>query len=180
MTHRARTNADTLPTLWLLLKTTLFTIVAPATIGTFVPRYLAARTGVGPADLVWRAAAALPLLCGGATYLWCAWDFMTFGRGTPAPIDAPVRLVVRGLYRYVRNPMYVGVLLMVIGWAVYYLSRDLVWYAIGLAAAFHAFVRLYEEPALTRRFGPSYAAYCRQVHRWIPARRPRGGAQTDV
>ncbi|MFN8571600.1 MAG: isoprenylcysteine carboxylmethyltransferase family protein [Gemmatimonadaceae bacterium] len=154
--------------MWLFLKTLAFTIVAPATIGTFLPRYLAARSAAAPGDAAWHFLAGLPLLVGAATYLWCAWDFMTFGKGTPAPIDAPVRLVVHGLYRAVRNPMYVGVLLMVLGWAIYYRSTDLLVYAVGLAAVFHTFVLLYEEPALTRRFGASYALYCRQVHRWIP------------
>ncbi|MFN8580962.1 MAG: isoprenylcysteine carboxylmethyltransferase family protein [Gemmatimonadaceae bacterium] len=158
------------PSLWLVAKTALFTLVAPACVGTLVPRALARGAAGTPAADVWAVAAFVPLALGAAIYLWCAWDFMAMGRGTPAPIDAPIRLVVRGLYRYVRNPMYVGVLAMVAGWALWYRSVGIATYAAGLALLFHAFVRLYEEPALQRRFGQEYSAYCRQVHRWLPSR----------
>lgn len=101
----------------------------------------------------------------------CVWDFARFGRGTPAPVDAPKRLVVRGLYRRVRNPMYLGVLLVVVGWALRLASQGLALYALGLGALFHLFVVCYEEPALRRSFGPAYEEYAARVGRWWPRAR---------
>ena len=112
----------------------------------------------------------MPIVVGAGIYLWCVWDFATFGRGTPAPIDAPKRLVVRGLYRYLRNPMYVGVLTVIIGWCVFFGLSVLFAYFVAVAAMFHLFVLFYEEPTLHRRFGSEYDNYCRSVHRWLPRR----------
>jgi HD superfamily phosphohydrolase YqeK len=98
------------------------------------------------------------------------WDFATAGRGTPAPIDPPKELVVRGLYRTVRNPMYVGVLAVIAGWLVLFRSWALVEYATVVALFFYGFVVLVEEPMLRRRFGPAYDAYRRKVRRWMPGR----------
>jgi protein-S-isoprenylcysteine O-methyltransferase Ste14 len=113
--------------------------------------------------------AAAPLLVAGAgAYLWCLWDFATAGRGTPAPIDAPKRLVARGLYLYLRNPMYVAVLAVVTGWATYFADLRLLAYGALVAAVFHGFVVQVEEPSLTRRFGESYLRYRAEVPRWLP------------
>jgi len=108
------------------------------------------------------------ILIGASIYLRCAWDFAFAGRGTPAPIDPPKELVVRGLYRYVRNPMYVGVLSVVVGQAIWFEARGLFAYAALCFLLFFAFVVLYEEPALRRKFGESYERYCNEVPRWIP------------
>jgi protein-S-isoprenylcysteine O-methyltransferase Ste14 len=108
------------------------------------------------------------LVLGAAIYAWCVWDFATFGRGTPAPIDAPKRLVVRGLYRHTRNPMYVGVLSVTLGWAVFFQSLAIVLYAVALWIGFHVFVVLYEEPHLLSVFGKEYQDYCSDVGRWVP------------
>jgi len=78
--------------------------------------------------------------------------------------------VVAGLYRYVRNPMYVGVLSLVAGWAIFFRSRGILLYGCALALAFHLFVVFYEEPRLRRQFGESYERYRRAVGRWIPGR----------
>ena len=117
--------------------------------------------------------AAPLLLIGTAIYLCCLWDFATTGRGTPAPIDPPKELVVRGLYRTVRNPMYVGVLLVIAGWVVLIQTWALVAYASVMWLLFHGFVVLVEEPMLRRRFGAAYDAYCRKVRRWWPGRPQR-------
>jgi protein-S-isoprenylcysteine O-methyltransferase Ste14 len=154
--------------MWLFIKVALFTLAAPGTFGIFLPRYLASQAGDVPASGALRWIAVLSLASGAACYLWCAWDFATVGRGTPLPIDAPRVLVVRGLYRYVRNPMYVGVLLMAIGWMLYFASATLAWYVLVLASCFHLFVLLVEEPVLRRQFGDSYLTFCRQVRRWAP------------
>jgi len=108
------------------------------------------------------------LICVGvAIYLWCAWDFVSKGLGTPAPIDAPRVLVVKGLYRFTRNPMYVGVSSMILGQSVYFGSARLLAYLACIVTAFHLFVRLYEEPTLRRLFGSQYDDYRQQVPRWL-------------
>jgi protein-S-isoprenylcysteine O-methyltransferase Ste14 len=100
--------------------------------------------------------------------LWCILSFATLGRGTPAPFDPPRRLVIRGPYRYVRNPMYLGASLALAGAALFYLSAALLAYAAAFLLLMHVFVWLYEEPTLRETFGEDYDAYCRQVRRWRP------------
>ena len=155
----------------LLLKNLLFTLVVPGTIGVYVPLLLA--RGRPPASgLVFLLALAL-LAIGGVIYAWCVWDFAVFGRGTPAPIDAPKKLVVRGLYRYTRNPIYVGVLAVLLGWAAMFRGTTLLIYAFGVALCFHLFVVLYEEHHLGQQFGAEYHDYCEKVGRWLPRFRRR-------
>jgi len=156
--------------MWLLLKNLLFTVVVPGTVAVYGPLMLV--RDLPPAPVMWRLAALPSFLIGPSIYAWCVWDFATFGRGTPAPIDAPKHLVVRGLYRYTRNPMYVGVLTTIAGWAVRYGSLTLVLYAAAVALCFHAFIVLYEEPHLQQVFGPAYTAYRAAVRRWLPGRGP--------
>jgi len=156
----------------LFLKNALFTVLVPGTVAVLVPYGILARGGAVLDLEPFRALPAAPLLAlGAATYFWCLWDFAVAGRGTPAPIDPPRQLVARGLYRYVRNPMYVGVLLVIVGWSALFDSVALLSYAAAVAVAFHLFVVLIEEPMLRRRFGPAYDAYCGAVRRWIPGRR---------
>lgn len=100
------------------------------------------------------------MLLGASIYFWCAWDFTFAGRGTPAPIDPPKKLVVRGLYRYVRNPMYVGVFSILLGEALFFESQRLLVYAAVVFFFFYLFVILYEEPILRQKFGESYQKYC--------------------
>lgn len=157
----------------LFLKNLLFTVIVPGTVAVIVPIWMAGgcaalrATPRGPGPLL----AAPLLLAGAAIYLGCVWDFATKGRGTPAPIDAPKRLVVAGLYRYVRNPMYLGVLSLIGGWALFFRSWVIFLYGCALGLAFHLFVIFYEEPHLRAVFGSSYERYCRAVRRWIPGRR---------
>jgi protein-S-isoprenylcysteine O-methyltransferase Ste14 len=154
----------------LLLKNLLFTIVAPGTVAVLMPLLIA---GDEPSATGGALAVALVLLgLGASIYAWCVWDFASYGRGTPAPIDAPKRLVIRGLYRFTRNPMYLGVLTVILGWAVFFEAASVACYAVIVSACFHTFIRLYEEPHLTREFGGQYSAYTAQVGRWLP-RRPR-------
>ena len=158
----------------LLLKNLLFTLLAPGTVGVAVPLLIA---GTNPrATGAALAPAVLLFGIGAAIYTWCVWDFASFGRGTPAPIDAPKKLVVRGLYRFTRNPMYVGVLTVIGGWAVFLQSAPVAVYGLGVWLLFHGFVRLHEEPHLEREFGSEYATYRSQVRRWIPRLAPRRGA----
>jgi len=101
-------------------------------------------------------------------YLRCAWDFTFTGRGTPAPFDPPKEIVVRGPYRYVRNPMYVAVMLALTGEALLFEAASLLIYAALAFSFFHFWVVFYEEPTLRRKFGDSYREYCRRVPRWLP------------
>ena len=158
--------------MWLFLKNLAFTLIMPGSIGVWIPLWIASARGRAPADahpfpwtLGW-----IPVAIGACIYFWCLWDFASFGRATPAPIDPPRHLVVRGLYRYARNPMYVGVLSVILGWCLLFDIGDLWIYFFLVALGFNTFVMLYEEPALKRLFGEEYAEYRRHVRRWIPGR----------
>ena len=105
---------------------------------------------------------------GAIVALSCVATFAVIGQGTPAPFDPPRRLVVRGPYRFVRNPMYIGAGLALSGAALVYRSLSLLGYALVLLIATHLFVVWYEEPTLRRMFGDDYVAYCARVHRWRP------------
>src|SRR5713101_2489823 len=152
------------------LKTLIFTVLVPGTVAVLVPyRLVSSPTGRGTVALgSFRYFGVVLIAIGVLIYLWCAWDFTFAGKGTPAPIDPPKELVVRGLYRYVRNPMYVGVLSVIIGQAIWFEARVLFAYAALCFLLFFAFVVLYEEPVLRRKFGESYERYCDHVPRWIP------------
>jgi len=103
---------------------------------------------------------------------WCVRLFNVEGRGTPLPFDPPKRFVATGPYRYVRNPMMLGMGLILWGETLLFESRTLALYTIALMVAAHLVVRFWEEPQLIRRFGQAYLGYQRAVPRWIP-RRPR-------
>lgn len=154
---------------WRLIKTAIFTVVVPGTVAIYVPQTLRDRVAADHvSSSVFSGVSLVLFLCGAAIYLWCAWDFAVQGLGTPAPIDAPRVLVVKGLYRFTRNPMYVGVTAMIAGQAGYYRSASIGIYLLIVLLAFHTFVRLYEEPTLRRLFGEQYEGYCRTVPRWLP------------
>jgi protein-S-isoprenylcysteine O-methyltransferase Ste14 len=108
------------------------------------------------------------LAIGALVVLSCVRDFYVAGKGTLAPWDPPQRLVVVGLYRHARNPMYLGVLLTVAGWALLTWSPLVAVYVVVLAIAFHLRVVAYEEPWLARRFPSQWAAYASAVRRWVP------------
>jgi protein-S-isoprenylcysteine O-methyltransferase Ste14 len=149
----------------LLFKNLLFTVLVPGTVAVYIPLLIARDWNTASG---WRALAGIAnLVVGAAIYACCVWGFAQFGRGTPAPIDAPKTLVVRGLYRYSRNPMYLGVLTVIAGWALLYGSGRLLAYAAVVAACFESVVRFYEEPHLEHEFGEPYRRYKRHVRRWI-------------
>jgi len=156
-----------------LIKTAIFTVLVPCVVGGYIPYRLAAGALERSRDLgALRYLGLVPLALGAAIYLWCAWDFAVTGRGTPAPIDPPKELVARGLYRWVRNPMYVGVLSAVLGQALLFGAPIVVESAAGVFVCFQLVVVLYEEPTLAATFGEAYERYRRTVPRWLP-RRPR-------
>ena len=145
----------------LLWRAVLAFLLMPALVAFLVPWLLAPREAR-------FAPTALPILVLGAgLLLWCVRDFYVAGRGTLAPWAPPTRLVLVGLYRVSRNPMYLAVLIILSGWAVAFGSRVLALYAAGIAAAFHIRVVAYEEPWLARTFGPEWDAYRARVPRWL-------------
>jgi len=149
------------------LKSLLFLIVAPGTVAGYIPLVLLRQGSRLETGLF--AYLALPLWAlGGTILLWSFWNFLNEGRGTPAPIDPPKELVATGFYRYVRNPMYVGILAMILGHFLWFGYWNLLIYAIVVFVAFHTFVSYYEEPTLKRKFGTAYEDYQKKVPRWIP------------
>ena len=107
---------------------------------------------------------------GTAIALWCVFTFVFIGKGTPAPFDPPRKLVIRGPYRFVRNPMYIGAGMTLAGAALFYESLSIFIYTCLFFLITHLFVVLYEEPTLRRTFGNQYEAYCRRTTRWWPTR----------
>lgn len=157
----------------LAIRSLLWAALLPGFFAGYVPwRYLGLRDVVlDPRRPVHWAGLAMVLV--GALLLGaCIREFARSGRGTLSPLDPPRRLVVRGLYRYVRNPMYLSVTVIVLGEAVLGASRALLVYWLLWFLMVNAFVVLYEEPALRRQFGPAYEAYRQAVPRWIPRLRP--------
>jgi len=137
--------------------------------------YLPARV-LSWSGIVRPAAIAAPQIAGmvlgaagAAVALWCVLTFAFTGRGTPAPFDPPRRLVVRGPYRFVRNPMYIGAGVALASAALFYKSWPLLGYAGLFLVVTHLFVLWYEEPTLRRTFGQEYEAYSAQVRRWWPS-----------
>ena len=155
----------------LVVKTVLFTTLVPGTVGVYVPLYLAGDRTAGGGTSFGLAMGLFAI--GVVLYLRSVWDFAAFGRGTPAPIDTPKRLVVRGFYHYTRNPMYVAVLTVIAGWAALFRAPILAGYAVIVFAVFYSFVRFYEEPRLAREFNNEYAEYTHRVGRWLPRIRRR-------
>jgi len=149
------------------LRSILFLIVAPGMVAGYIPLALLRE---GPQINTWVFAYfAFPLwLVGGGILLWSFWNFVYEGHGTPAPIDPPKELVVIGFYRYVRNPMYVGILLILIGYFLWFGYWSLLIYTAVVFVIIHLFVTLYEEPTLRIKFGTSYEQYLNRVPRWIP------------
>ena len=142
----------------------------PTIVAGLVP-WLLTRWETDGQPLALRALGAVFLALGAALVLETTSRFALQGRGTPAPWAPPERFVVRGSYRLTRNPMYVGVLALIVGQALL-LGREILFaWAAAAWLLFHLFVVLEEEPGLRRRFGGQYESYCRRVGRWLPRRR---------
>ena len=115
-------------------------------------------------------------VAGAAVAVSCVAVFVHKGRGTPAPFDAPREFVASGPYRYVRNPMYIGGLGVMLGFGLALRSASIALLAVAASALMHAFVVRYEEPTLEKRFGAAYLSYKRSVRRWIPTRPDEGAS----
>ena len=153
----------------LVLRSLLWTILLPGFFAGYVPwRYFGPSRARFDALNASQALGFFLIALGVALLGACIFEFARSGRGTLSPLDPPRHLVVRGLYRYVRNPMYLSVTIIVLGEALVTGSSALaVYWAIWFLCA-NLFVIGYEEPALRREFGPSYDEYCRKVGRWMP------------
>jgi protein-S-isoprenylcysteine O-methyltransferase Ste14 len=150
-------------------RTLRFTLLKPVTVGIVIPVALAGLEYlmklISPR---FRPLGYGPLALGFAIYVWCAFHFFR-GDGTGSPGDPPKVLVVRGLYRWTRNPMYIGVLLMIVGLAIFFRSALVLCYAVFRFRLFHLTAINYEEPDLHNKYGASYEEYCKKVPRWVPA-----------
>jgi protein-S-isoprenylcysteine O-methyltransferase Ste14 len=157
-----------------VLGSILFFVIAPGTVAGWIPRAISGWRFEPPffGLHATRVVGSVFIAAGTAGLVACFVRFALQGLGTPAPVAPPTRLVVTGLYRHVRNPMYVAVIAVVIGEALLLGSRALLWYAAIVWVFFHAWVLVYEEPSLRRRFGESYREYCANVGRWIPRLTP--------
>ena len=157
--------------LTLALRSLLWTVFLPGIVAGYVPWRFFGLSQLhphvrSPLDLL-----GLVLITVGALLLAaCIVEFARRGRGTLSPVDPPKELVVQGLYRYVRNPMYLSVSAILLGEALLARSRPLLIYWLIFFGAANLFVILYEEPILRRQFGESYERYTRQVGRWLPRR----------
>jgi protein-S-isoprenylcysteine O-methyltransferase Ste14 len=151
------------------LKTIFFILLVPGFLLGIVPVFVIPRIpGLALAMGPWCWLAVPFWLVGIAVVTWCAADFVRKGHGTPVPLDPPKELVVSGLYRFVRNPMYVGVLLIQIGNIVWFGALAQVIYWFFLFIGFNLFIRANEEPYLRKTFEAAYENYCRKVPRWVP------------
>ncbi|MGB6385448.1 MAG: isoprenylcysteine carboxylmethyltransferase family protein [Terriglobales bacterium] len=149
-------------------KTLVFTVFVPGTVAGYIPWRLKPEGAVMATGAeAWAAIAVIAI--GIAIYLDTAfWGFAVIGGGTPAPIAPTKILVVKGLHRFVRNPMYIGVALVIAGQAWLFHSPHIALYAACMLLIAHSFVLLYEEPTLHKQFGAEYDRYRASVPRWIP------------
>jgi protein-S-isoprenylcysteine O-methyltransferase Ste14 len=161
----------------------VFFVLAPGVVAGLVPWWLTGwRVRHPQPSWAWvplRVAGAVLLAAGVVVLVQAFVRFVAEGSGTPAPVAPTQRLVVGGLYRYVRNPMYLAVVSTIVGQALVLVQPVLLAYAVVVGAAMAAFVHGYEEPTLARQFGAQYQAYRQAVPAWWPRRRPWRPGGTD-
>ena len=168
--------------MWAVLGSALFLIIAPGIVAGFIPWWISKWNIQAPflgfAPL--RALGALLLVVSVLVLLESFARFALQGVGTPAPVFPTRHLVVNGLYRYVRNPMYLAVVSIIFGQAMILGSVSLLAYGVLVWLTFHLFVLAYEEPTLRKTFGTEYDAFCANVPRWVPRLSPwSGGTRQD-
>ena len=154
----------------LLLRNLFFTILQPGVVGVLIPYFILRNRVESFFPQVWSAPSVIGLILmivGIVVVLACILRFATEGKGTLSPLDPTKQLVIRGLYRYSRNPMYVGMMIVLIGETLFWWSTSMAVYAVIVFVAFHLFILLHEEPRLRRDFGPEYDAYVSSVRRWL-------------
>jgi protein-S-isoprenylcysteine O-methyltransferase Ste14 len=139
-------------------------LALPGTVAYLIPLLLRPAY---PLDEGWRPAGAVAVAVGSALLLWCTREFYVAGKGTLAPWAPPRELLSGGLYGLSRNPMYVAVVVVLLGWSIWFTSLVLLLYALGVACAFHLRIVFYEEPRLKEMFGDSWQIYRGRVPRWF-------------
>lgn len=151
-----------------LFKTAIFTIFFPGTVVALVPYFILKNFNIKPwtDSMAFHTLGFLFLGIGLFIYLWCAWEFAK-AHGTPHPIAPPKELVINGLYQYTRNPMYLGMLCVLIGEAFFFKTAILICYAVLVFIMFELFILIYEEPKLLKIFGQAYEKYRNTVPRWL-------------
>ncbi len=148
----------------MLIRALISFLILPGVFGFFIPISFVCFTGIN--DIQW---AGVPVvLLGFLLLLWCVRDFYVSGKGTLAPWDPPRKMVMVGLYRYIRNPMYASVLILVLGWGILFQSKVLSAYTGLLFLVFHIRILTYEEPWLHKTFGEEWQSYKSKVPRWLP------------
>ena len=154
----------------LLFRNLFFTILQPGLVAGLIPYFLLGDR----VKYVFQSEFGLPQYFGSLLFfigliimIQCILQFAFEGKGTLSPADPTKKLVIKGLYQYSRNPMYIGVMMMLIGEAVFFEAGRFWFYVVGIGLVFNLFILLVEEPRLKRDFGDEYATYCRKVRRWI-------------
>lgn len=154
----------------LLLRNLFFTLLQPGIVAGLVPYWLLGNKAKQVSSQPWhwqQYAGSIVFFFGLIIMISCIVNFAVKGKGTLSPADPTRQLVVSGLYKYSRNPMYVGVTFILIGEAIFFQSAALWQYTTLVFIAFNIFILLHEEPRLRRDFGEAYVQYCKQVRRWI-------------
>ena len=154
----------------LLLRNLFFTILQPGLVAGLIPFWILGkkRNEIFSKPLQFdQYAGIFVFVIGFIIMLSCIISFAVKGRGTLSPVDPTKRLVITGLYRFSRNPMYVGVIMILIGEAIFFQSASLWMYSLFVLMAFNIFILLHEEPRLRKVFREQYNQYCKKVRRWI-------------
>ena len=153
-----------------LLGTILYTLVVPGSITVLVPfLILTLEFRLIPMPLgIYHYLGLIPICLGMVLYLWAAWEFAITGKGTPSSISPPKKLVVNGPYRWIRNPMYAGLLFILVGEAIFVQEVILVAYFFFFYLSFNRYIHNNEEPNLAHKFGANYRLYCHAIPRWLP------------
>ena len=161
-----------------VLRSLFFIALLPGTVAGVIPWLLVQSSGetVRLVPSLWLIG-VLPLLAGLVLFFWCNGLFTFVGKGTLAPIDAPIFLVRAGPYHWIRNPMYVAVLTIILSEAILFHALSVVGYALAFATFLHLWVMFVEEPSLREQFGESYETYLHTVPRWMPRWSPRRGGR---
>ncbi len=158
--------------LWLLLRNIVAIVLFPGVVTVYIP-YLILRPVRLLAINEWsisQIGSSLVILAGLTILMAAIWPFAYRGRGTLAPFDETRQLIVSGLHRYVRNPMYIGVMLMLIGESWFFQSLEMLWYSLVFFLIINIVVVAYEENRLRFKYGEEYEQYLKNVGRWIPRR----------
>ena len=152
-----------------VLKILFLIIIGPGSVIVFIPCLVISF--FSPPDyykiVQLRYIGIIPVLIGLVISLWCFYDFISVGKGTPVPTDPPKKLVIIGMYRFVRNPMYIGILFLLFGEAIFFKSFVLLGYTACVYCLFQIFIIGFEEPMLKTKFGKKYEDYCNIVPRWL-------------